>query len=298
MLIQRLKRHLLLSGGLVVVSLLGDRTVEVLLLKTYSTSEAVGYFAIAGALTKGATYLLAGALSSVLLPAMSREFGVGSGGSVVRMLTESIRFYWFIGLAIAGLGIAVAPGAVRLLYGHQYEAAVPAVMVNLMVSGFVLIAAAFNAFQTSSDQQGDRIKIAALTLGVNAVAALALVPAFGLAGALGSLAITKLSSVCFSWYFVRRAEGMAMPKRSMIRVFVAALVAVGLAEAFQLFVHGRFAFLGGGAVFVVAYVFSSVVLKAWTRSDYDLVAAVIGHAGNAGRGAVALVNAAGQRFSA
>jgi O-antigen/teichoic acid export membrane protein len=35
LLVQRLKRHLILSGGLVVVGLLGDRTLEVLLLKTY-----------------------------------------------------------------------------------------------------------------------------------------------------------------------------------------------------------------------------------------------------------------------
>jgi O-antigen/teichoic acid export membrane protein len=249
-------------------------------------------------LTKGATYLLAGALSSVLLPAMSRAFGVGGGGSVVRMLTESIRFYWFIGLAIAGMGVAVAPGAVRLLYGHQYEAAVPAVVVNLMVSGFVLISAAFNAFQTSSDQQGDRIKIAALTLCVNAVAALLLVPAFGLAGALGSLAVTKVASVCLSWLFVRHTEGMSMPASSMVRVFMAALAAVVLAGGFDMVVHGRFAFLGAGAVFVIGYLLCSVVLRAWTRSDFELVATVAGHAGKAGRRIGLLINAAGQRFSA
>lgn len=293
----RLKRHLLLSGVLVGVGLLGDRTIEVLLLKTYAASEAVGFFAIAGALTKGATYLLAGALTSVLLPAMSRAFGIGGSGSVVRMLPEAIRFYWFIGVAIAGLGATVAPGAVRLLYGAQYEAAIPAVMVNLMVAGFVLISAAFNAFQTSSDHQGDRIKIAAMTLGVNLVAGLALVPAFGLTGALISLAITKFAAVCFSWSFARRTDGVTMPVAPMIRVLAAALLASALAEVVDLVVDSRFAFVGAGLVFMVTYIVATVVLRAWTRPDYDAVAEVFGRFGQGGQSIVALINAAKQRFS-
>lgn len=293
----RLKRHLLLSGVLVGVGLLGDRTIEMLLLKTYAASEAVGFFAIAGALTKGATYLLAGALTSVLLPAMSRAFGMGGSGSVVRMLPEAIRFYWFIGVAIAGLGATVAPGAVRLLYGAQYEAAIPAVMVNLMVAGFVLISAAFNAFQTSSDHQGDRIRIAAMTLGVNLAAGLALVPAFGLTGALISLAITKFAAVCFSWSFARRTDGVTMPVAPMIRVLAAALLASALAEVVDLVVDSRFAFVGAGLVFIATYIVATVVLRAWTRPDYDAVAEVFGRFGQGGQSIVALINAAKQRFS-
>lgn len=294
----RLRRHLLQTGGLVVIGLMGDRTIEVLLLKTFSTSDAVGYFAIAGALTKGATYLLAGALSSVLLPSMSRAFGVGGTGSVVRILQESMRFYWFIGVAIAGLGIVFAPGAVRMLYGAQYEAAIPAVMVNLMVAGFVLIAAAFNAFQTSSDHQGDRIRIVVMTLAVNAVAAAALVPAFGLAGALGSLAVTRVASVCFSWWFATRVEKIAMPLSAMTRIFVAAAIAVVFATGFNLLAPGRFGFLGAGLVFLIIYIATSVVLRAWSQDDYGLIAEVFGGLGQPGRFAALRVKLLAKYFSA
>ena len=293
----RLKRHLLQSGALVVVGMLGDRTLEVLLLKTYAGAEAVGFFAIAGALTKGATYLLAGALSSVLLPTMSRAFGLGGVGSVVRMLYESLRFYWFIGVAVAGFGVTVAPGAVRLLYGAQFEGAIPAVMVNLMVSGFVLITAAFNAFQTSSDGQGDRIKISALSLAVNLVAALILVPQFGLTGALASFAITKFAAVVFSWWFAKRTPGMAMPLTPMVRILLAALLASALAEAVDEYVPGRFAFLGAGLVFIVVYFTASVVFRAWTRQDFDMVVQVLGHFGRVGRRLAPRVDAWGARYA-
>jgi O-antigen/teichoic acid export membrane protein/peptidoglycan/xylan/chitin deacetylase (PgdA/CDA1 family) len=296
-LMARVKRHLLQSGALVVVGMLGDRTLEVLLLKAYAGSEAVGFFAIAGALTKGATYLLAGALSSVLLPTMSRAFGLGGVGSVVRMLYESLRFYWFIGVAVAGFGVTVAPGAVRLLYGAQFEGAIPAVMVNLMVSGFVLITAAFNAFQTSSDGQGDRIKISAMSLAVNLVAAVILVPRFGLNGALASFAITKFAAVVFSWWFAKRTPGMRMPFTPMIRTLAAALLAGALGEAVDEYVPGRFVFLGAGVVFVLVYFSASVVFRAWTRPDFDMVVQVLGHAGRGGRWLAPRMDKLGERFA-
>ena len=296
-LMARVKRHLLQSGALVVVGMLGDRTLEVLLLKTYAGAEAVGFFAIAGALTKGATYLLAGALSSVLLPTMSRAFGLGGVGSVVRMLHESLRFYWFIGVAVAGFGVTVAPGAVRLLYGAQFEGAIPAVMVNLMVSGLVLITAAFNAFQTSSDGQGDRIKISAMSLVVNVVAAFALVPSFGLTGALLSFAITKFATVCFSWYFARRTPGMRMPLTPMTRIFFAALLAGVLAEAIDEYVLGRFVFVTAGVVFVLVYFSASVVFRAWSRADFDMLVQVLGHFGRTGQWLAPRLDALGARFA-
>lgn len=293
----RLRRHLLQTGGLVVFNMLGDRTIEVLLLKSFSTSEALGYFAIAGALTKGATYLLAGALSSVLLPSMAKAFGQGGAGSVVRILQESMRFYWFIGVAIAGLGLVLAPGAVRVLYGAQYEAAIPAVTVNLMVSGFVLVAAAFNAFQTSSDHQGDRIRIVLITLAVNAVVALALVPLYGLNGALGSLAITRAASVTLSWWFARRVARVAMPVSAMSRILFAAFFATALGFEFDRLVPQRYGFVGAGAIFLIVYMATSVALRAWSREDYELVAEIVGKFGGLGRWIAARVDLLGKYFS-
>ena len=288
---QRVKRHLLQSGALAVVGLLGDRTIEVLLLKGFSSSEAVGYFAIAGALTRGITYLLAGALTSVLLPAMSRAFGLGGPGAVGRMLHESVRFYWFIGLAIAGLGCTAAPGAVRLLYGSQYEAAIPAVTVNLTLSGLMLVTAAFNAFLTSNDRQGDRIRIALLSMGANLIAGLALVPAFGLAGALGALAITKFTYLALSWNFARRTEGVTMPVSPMARTLGAALLAGALAMTFDWLVPGRFAFIGVAVIFLSGYALASAFGGAWTPADADLFVNILARFGPVGKASARWITA-------
>jgi O-antigen/teichoic acid export membrane protein len=298
---QRLKRYLLQSSGLILLGLMSDRTLEVLLLKNFATSQAVGFFAIAGALTKGATYVLAGALSSVLLPAMSRAFGRGGAESVSNMLRESMRYYWFIGLTIAGLGLVVAPGLVRLLYGAQYEGAVLAVTVNLLVSGGVLVSSSLNAFHTSSDRQFDRLRIAGMALVINAITACALVPRWGLNGALGSIAITNVAGVTISWLFARRAAKVALPLAMMLRVLVAALVAAGLALALLWGLaewrYGRFVFIPAGLIFVVTYSLLSVVLRAWGQADYALIAAAATRLGAPGRGISNWVLAAQKRFS-
>jgi O-antigen/teichoic acid export membrane protein len=308
-LIQRLKRYLMQSGALIGLSLLSDRTLEILLLKNYASSQAVGYFAIAGALTKGATYLLAGALSSVLLPSMSRAFGKAGSGSVARMLHESMRYYWFIGLAIAGLGITVAPGLVRLLYGNQYEGAVHAVAVNLIVSGVVLVSAALNAFHTSSNRQADRIRIALMALAANVLAALAFVPKWGLNGALCSIVVTNVTSVCISWFYARRTLGVTLPATAMLRVLTAAIVAVtidfSLTNSVKFWGHGwlegsvgvKFLFIFSGLIFMTTYLFSSVLLKAWTAADYALITEVCNRLGAPGRLAARFALMAQKRFT-
>lgn len=282
-LMARLKRHLWQTGVLIVIGMLGDRTMEVLLLKHFSTSQALGFFAIAGALTKGATYVLSGALSSVLLPSMSRAFGKGVPGAVTGMLREAIRFYWFIGLMIAGLGLTVAPGMVRLFYGSEYEAAIPAVVANFAIGGAALLMAALNAYQMASDRQADRIKAMTQTWAVNVAVAFALVPAFGLTGALGSLALTKAAMVFFTWRAVRRSSGASLPLARMGRLLAAAAIGVALGALVLDFLPGHLGFLVAGPVFMLGYLAFSVVLGCWTLGDYEFVGSILDRAGT-GRG--------------
>jgi peptidoglycan/xylan/chitin deacetylase (PgdA/CDA1 family) len=231
------------------------------------------------------------------LPTMARAFGVGAPGSMGRMLYESIRFYWFIGLAISGMGVVVAPGLVRLFYGAQYEGAIPAVVLHLLVAGFVLILAAFNAYQTASDRQGDRIRIAGMTLAVNVVAAFALVPPFGLYGALASAGITKIALVAISWRFVRRGERDVMPVAPMLRVLAAATLAVVLGRCCEALVPGRFGFVAGGVMFASGYIVLSAILKSWTRADYQLVAEVSRKFGNTGERVARRIDAVSKLFA-
>lgn len=268
---RRIRRNLALTGGLVAVSSLTGRAIETLLLKATAPLDVVGYFAISGTLTKGVVDFLSSGLSATLLPAMSRAYGRGSTGALAAMLPNSVRFFWFLGLAIAGIGYLVSPGLVTLMFGAKYQGAVLAVQVSLCVAGLSLFAAPINAFQTTADLQGDRILITILTLIANAVVAGILIPTMGINGALLSLAATSTTYASLAVLGVRMRSDIRLPLRLMARMLAAALVALLAGSAANVLIPIPFGSILAGIVFAVVYLVLSVIGRCWMQEDLHLL---------------------------
>lgn len=280
---RRLRRHLVLTGIYMLLAVGTNKAVEMTLLKSYASPETVGFFAIATTLTKGAVDLLAGGMAAVLLPAMSRRFGEGGAASLGRMLTESTRLYWFLGLAIAGLGLTVSSGVVHLLYGQRYEGAIPALMWQLVIAGLVVVNGAASAVLTASDRQLDRIRVILGSLTVNVVFGFLLIPRFGLYGAIGSFALTQFFDTSFAWWYAQRRTAVKFPVDPMLRLLLSAAVATALGFLTTSALHTKIAFIGGAAVFVCSYLILSVRLRTWRAGDFEVVALVIGRVPKIGR---------------
>lgn len=287
---KRLRRHLILTGIMMLLVVGTNRGVEMTLLKIYETPEAVGYFAIAGALTKGAVELLAGGMAAVLLPAMSRRFGEGGRTALGGMLIESTRVYWFVGMAIAGFGLVISEGLVHLLYGARYEGAIPALTWNLVIAGLMIVNGAAAAVLTASDRQADRIRIVIAVLVINVIAGLLLIPRYGLPGAIASFAIAQVSDTCLGWFYAFRRVEVRLPFGPMSRQALAACIATGLGYAIAQLLHLKLAFVGGAAVFLVTYLPLCVVFKTLRGSEFDVVAHLIGRLGRPGRAASTRIN--------
>lgn len=268
--LERMNRHLMLTGVLVVLSLGSNRAVETLVLKAYATPEALGFLAIAASLTKGAVDLLSNGMSTILLPAMSRAYGQADGRQLSRVVEESIRYYWFLGLLTAGVGAVAAEGAVRVLYGAEFVDAGRATAALLVVAGLSSWQAAINALQVSTDQQGVRVRITVATLTVNILLAWLLVPEWGLAGALASIAATRAFSVWLSWMLARRSVHFSMPGAAMGRLALAAGVAAALAFALDAGSDSAWMFVPCGMAFFVAFAFASLILRTWTPEDFEM----------------------------
>lgn len=294
---RRFVRHVALTAGVIVLGLMSQRTVEMLLLKAYASTAVVGYFAIASTLTKGAVDLLAGGMAAVLLPAMSRAFGSGGRDSLSTMLAEATRLYWVIGLAIAGGGITVAEGAIHLLYGNRFEAAIPALMWNLVLAGMLVTHGAVAAVLTAGDRQADRIGVGLVTVMVNIGAGFALIPKFGLNGAIGSLAITQCTGFVFAWWFARRRIQTRLPLNLMARSLAAATVAAAVGTAISELVHLKLAFVVGAAAFLATYLVLLVLFRAARRSDYELVAGLLRRLGSHGRRGAELIDHLNKRHA-
>lgn len=279
---RRLHRHLVLTAIVMLMTAASQRAVEMMLLKIHTLPETVAFFAIAGALTKGAVDLLTGGMSAVLLPAMSRRYGSGGALSLASMFAESTRMYWFLGLAIAGLGITVSEGLVHLLYGRQYDGAITPLMWLLVIGGLVIVNAAASAVLTASDRQLDRIRIIVSAFLVNLVLGLVLIPRFGLYGAIASFGLTRLFETLFALWYTRRRTQVRLPYGPMSRLLFAAAVATALAWGTEELWHVELAFVLGAVVFVMAYLSLSIVLRTWRSADFELASTLLSRLGGLG----------------
>jgi O-antigen/teichoic acid export membrane protein len=294
----RVRRHLVLTGILISLYALANRAVEMTLLKRYAGPAAVAYFSIAGALSKGALDLLAGGLSAILLPSMSRQYGAGGVRALGGMLVQSTRLYWFVGLAVAGIGLTVADGAIRVLYGDRYVLAIPALSWQLLVSGLLVMNGAALAALTADDRQLARIIIVACGLAFNVVMGYALVPRYGLSGAIASTVISQFFASLLIWTYtlaVTRARLLVGP---MARLLLAATLAAGLSWGLTSVWHWAWAFVPGGLLFVCVYLVLSVILRAWLATDFEVFASLASKAGAPGRRLAPRIAALALRYGA
>ncbi|MET0935035.1 MAG: oligosaccharide flippase family protein [Luteibacter sp.] len=279
----RVNRHLKLTATLVVMGSFRGGMVEIFLLTTFTGSVAVGYFAIAGTLTRGAVQLFSVGLTSTLLPYMAKTFGESGAARAAHFLSEATRFYWAAGIAIAGLGLVTTPEIVRLMYGTRYLEAIPTIEATLVLGGLMLIGNGIAAFQTVVDRQDDRVRISVISLAVNVALGLALIPAFGLAGAVLAYAGTRVSEMVLAIHYLRRSTNGSLPLAAMTRLFGVGVVATAAAWATTMAIPSRVGFLGGCAVFVLCYLPGSVVVRYWTDDDVELMAGISRRLGRPGR---------------
>jgi O-antigen/teichoic acid export membrane protein len=268
-LLARLKKHLLSTGIMIVLLSMSTRTIETLLLKATATAAEVGFFAISATLAKGAVDVLASGLSATLLPAMARSFGrdsqLRSG-----MLGDSIRFFAFLGFGLACGGFLVTPAIVHLMYGLRFEQAIPATQISLLIAGCSLLAAPINAFQTTSDFQADRIRIAAITLAVNLIAGILLVPQWGLFGALATYGIARTAYIAAAIGFLQLRAPGHFPVRTTLLMLGASVISGLLAAAASQPFAGMAAAVVGGMSFTILYLATSILIRCWYSADYLL----------------------------
>jgi O-antigen/teichoic acid export membrane protein len=279
----RVNRHLRLTAALVLMGSFRVGTIEVFLLNAFAGSVAVGYFAIAGTLTRGAVQLFSVGLTSTLLPYMAKTYGESGTARAARFLSEATRFYWAVGIAIAGLGLVTTPEIVRLMYGNRYVDAIPAIEATLVLGGLLLIGNGIAAFQTVVDRQDDRIRIAIVALAANAVLGAALIPPLGLAGAVVTYAGTRIVEMALAIHYLRKATSGALPVAAMSRLFAVGFIATLAAWGATAATPSRLGFLVGAAVFMALYLPGSMLVRYWTGGDLALMTGISRRLGPPGR---------------
>jgi O-antigen/teichoic acid export membrane protein len=268
-LLARLKQHLLWTVVLTIATAFTNKSIETWLLNALVGSAEVAYFTIAAGLTRGGLDLLSSGLTSVLMPSMAHAFGSSGHERVAVILSHSMRYFTFLGLMLAGVGVLWAKFAVVLMYGLQYTPVIPLLQIMVVVGGITLSEGAFGALLSTTDNQRLRAAFAGVAIIASAIAAFTLVPLYGLMGAVIAHAISRVLVFAITLIGIVRLLSLKLPWRELIRLTASSIIAA-IVAGLLLYAHNR-PWMGviAGFVYIFVYTLSTVMLRAWTRGDAD-----------------------------
>jgi O-antigen/teichoic acid export membrane protein len=259
---------------LFMVFALSNKTVETLFLNSFVGPEAVGWFAIAAAMTRGGIEMLSSGLTAVLMPIMSHAFGAQDEQRANRIFSDAVRYYFFLGLILAGGGIFWSGLVITVMYGAQYSPAILALQVMMLVGGLSMIENAIASLLTTTDNPSVRVALALSHVLITLLASIALVPRYGFQGALAAHALGRLSITVVSVVVASRYLKLRFPYLDLVRMLGAAAVGLGLALLILLVTTSLTAQFIAGVVYGLGCIAGSVWLRAWTTSDVQILSSV------------------------
>jgi O-antigen/teichoic acid export membrane protein len=124
---------------------------------------------------------------------------------------------------------AVVPSLVTLLYGPEFEPAVPAAMIIVTAAAFT-ITTVIGSHLVNALGRSDFIFFSSLSGALlSALFGFLLIPVFGLVGAAISRAIVQLAMVAVGLWFITTRLGFSFPFNAFLRILLASLAAAGAA---------------------------------------------------------------------
>lgn len=267
----RLRVHLAWTVVLIFMATVSNRTIETFLLNRHVGAEAVGFFVIAATLTRGGADLLVNGLTAVLIPAMAHSYGRGGADQVSGILSHSVRYFLFLGLMLAGVGVFCAELAVKLMYGDGFSPVVDVFQVMVIVAGLTLSEGAFNALLTTTDRQRARVVLTGTAVGVTAVLAFVLVPRHGLMGAVAAHALARAFMFTIIVATAVWSARVRLPWREIVRLLLAGAIAAAAAWLLARAVPGPWGGVLAAGLYVAVLAAGSLVLRTWKEADLGVL---------------------------
>ncbi|WP_426230665.1 polysaccharide biosynthesis C-terminal domain-containing protein [Pararhizobium sp. DWP3-4] len=225
--------------------------IEILFLQVFWSYREVGWFSVALALSGLASQgplLLTGAF----LPMLARKHGQDDKAGLQSAFTKGTRLLATIALPTCLGMAAVVPGLVTLLYGPEFEPAVPAAMIIVTAAAFT-ITTVIGSHLVNALGRSDFIFFSSLSGALlSTIFGFLLIPDFGLVGAAISRAIVQLAMVAIGLWFITAQLGFSFPFGAFLRILLASLAAAGAA------------FVTIGAIGHPAGLFAAIAVAAFT----------------------------------
>lgn len=265
-----------LSIVAVLDAVVWDRS-EIVVLRLWTSPAEIAYYSLAFGLATRAMLAPQVAVGA-LMPALATLHGRGDGARFAEVYRLALRAVALVGTPIVVLGAAVAAPLVTLLYGEAYRP-VAALLGPLLAVGLVAVLrqVAWSALRATGDRRWALAATGSAAL-VNVAAAVALVPGWGLWGALAANAAAQLLASALAFVGVARRCRCRFPWGDLARAALAgaagfALARVAGAHADDPLELAAAAALGLAAVLVGVAVLGLVGAREWGLVTRPLAAA-------------------------
>ena len=218
-----LKYSMIMMGVMGVSYFMGQRA-EILFLGIFHPGEAVGFYTIAFLVSGSTIGLILQVFSTVLIPAVSEQVGRGDMDRVRAIYLTSARYLMMAGAPLAIGGIVLAGPIIRVVYGVEYEPAIPLVQILFVPFAFLAIANAATSVILGVNRPSFVLKIGIgmviLSLGME----LWLIPIYGATGAAVGSSVARIIAPILYIRFASRECQVSWPFKDMIKITIAALI--------------------------------------------------------------------------
>lgn len=158
-----------------------DYQTDAFLISIMLTETDLGYYSAAMTITL-AISLMSFAVRAAIYPVMSR-YAREAPDKLALLHSRANRYLLAISLPIAAAVSLLAGPIIRLVFGEAFAPAVPVLRISVWAAVFLLVNVPNARLLLVDDRQGAAAGLTGVSMGVNIVANLILIPIFGIVGA-------------------------------------------------------------------------------------------------------------------
>lgn len=246
-------------------------SIDSILLSLYEGKEAVGIYAVAYKLTYAFQFLPM-AFVGAIYPAMSSSFQRDK--ERLRQLFDHSVWYMAVLAVPITFGIAsTASVLIPLFYPNGYGEAVAALEILVFVLLFIFLDFPVGSLLNAAHKQGIKTAVMGLTMVVNTVLNVILIPRFGVVGACWAAVASFVVLFFVSFWFVRRIipYGLRELLHRMVPIVLAGIIMSFVVLVLKSYLHLFLLMPIGAAAYVLAlFVLRGVRLEELRRLKQEL----------------------------
>lgn len=202
------------SLPIAVIGILGVFTlnIDVIMLGWWRGAEEVGYYSAAQRIVV-LLYLLPGILANALFPQISKAVGEANKEKAARILEYGLVSSFLMALPLVIGGVVVGKPLVKLIFGAEYAASVPAFKTLIVTLLAMFPATLLPSYLLAHNAQGK----AALGVGIGSATDIALnailIPRYGILGASLSTVVTQFLNFAYIYYISKKVNPFSIAPR-------------------------------------------------------------------------------------